>query len=127
VGDLGSYPYPGDAPLARARRIAAAYRSRLLSVSPDICAELDDLCRRWGETWAIPRLARVDPEAWLSAADAADLAHVRPASLHQLRRRGRLAGRQVGNRWEYQGKEVLRVISATRARGSRVASDTFPA
>jgi hypothetical protein len=112
-----TWPYPGDSPLARARRIAHAYRARLRPADPEACAELDDLMARWGETWAVPTIDLHDLDAWLTPAEAADFACVRPAQLRDWRRRGRLTGRQRHDgTWEYQARDVLQLLANTRTR-----------
>ncbi len=110
------YPYPGEAPVVRARRIANAYRARLMLVDPEGMAELDALCERWGETWAMPRLCRWDEDDWLSVADAAEFICVQPDSIHKMRLRGRLTGKYEGGRWLYRAGDLVGVISATRHR-----------
>lgn len=111
-----TWPYPGDGPVARARRVAHAYRERLLAVNPDECARLDAAMAQWGQRWAMPRVVTVDVDDWLPLADAADLAMVAPATLRQWRRRGKLAGRRTDEGWEYKARDVLRVAGAVGNR-----------
>jgi hypothetical protein len=91
-----AWPYPGDAPLTRARKVALAYRARLADRAPEACASLDLVVAKWGETWATPQLHRFDPDEWLSARDAAELACVTTNTLRVWRSRRRLQGRRAG-------------------------------
>jgi hypothetical protein len=68
----GQWPYPGDSPLVRARKIAQSYRAHLHAASPDVCAAVDDMARAFGETWIVPRVVTVDDDDELSPAEAAD-------------------------------------------------------
>jgi len=111
------WPYPGDSPVARARRVARAYREVVARLDPDACAELDERLAGWGETWLAPRIVTYDLDDWLSAAQAADVAAVSVACLRQWRGRDRLRGRQVGGRWEYRARDVLTLAAEVRRRG----------
>jgi hypothetical protein len=113
---MGTWPYPGDRPAARARRVAQAYRAALLDHAPGKCAELDDLMRQWGQTWVVPRVVTYHPDDWLSVHQAADLAAVELATLRGLRMRGRLVGRPNGRTWEYQAKDILALNANKRRR-----------
>lgn len=122
------YPYPGDSPIARARRLLLAYRQRLLEVSPHDAAELDELAVRWGETWVIPRAMPWAPGDWLDAAAAADMAGLTPAAIGRLRRRGRLVGRLAAPTgrsgrpgYEYAYEEVVALFNV---RLRQTKSDT---
>lgn len=111
-----TWPYPGDSPLARARRVAHAYRARLADTNPTACAELDQLLATWGQTWVVPSLANHDLDDWVGPADAAQLAAVDPATLRVWRHRGRLTGRRTHSGWEYRVRDVLELVSTTRHR-----------
>lgn len=112
-----SWPYPGDSPLVRARRVALAYRQRLQQISPQACAELDERMDQLGQGWAIPRPVIADPNAWISSRDAADLAAVAVATLYDLRKSGRLTGRRTkSGRWEYQVREIMALATQPRTR-----------
>jgi hypothetical protein len=111
-----SWPYPGDSPVARARRVAHAYRARLQTADPPACADLDATMRAWGQQWAVPRVLTVEPDAWVTASEAADLAAVSLGALRELRRRQRLTGRKVDGRWQYQVKEIVALGARKRAR-----------
>jgi hypothetical protein len=112
-----TWPYPGDSPTARARRVAHAYRHALEQAAPDHCANLDKTMYDYGQHWVVPRLVTVDPAAWLTAADAADLAAVNPATLRHLRHTGRLTGRRLSaRRWEYLAGDILALSATPRKR-----------
>jgi hypothetical protein len=111
-----SWPYPGDGPLARARRVAHAYRARLAEIDPQGCAELDDAMRRWGQGWAVPRVVTYDPDAMLTPAEAAELAACDPATLRQHRLRGRLTGEPHGRTWRYRAADIIALSAKPRNR-----------
>jgi hypothetical protein len=103
------WPFAGDLPLARARKIARAYRERLAEVDPELCASLDALCDDWGETWIAPRPLRYGLDDWLTPAEAADVSAVSVAAIRKARHDGRLAGRRTADGWRYQARDVLRL------------------
>lgn len=111
-----TWPYPGDSPLARARRVARAYRQHLYDADPATCATLDARCLDWGEGWVAPSTLRYDLDDWLSVADAADIAAVQPATLRTWRKRGRLTGRHGTDGWRYRARDVLALASQVRRR-----------
>jgi len=111
-----TWPYPGDSPATRARRVALAYRQQLHRANPSACAELDARMRGMGQNWVIPRPVTADPTAWISAADAAELAALSMVTIAGLRRSGRLPGRRNGHRWEYQVRNVLALAVQPRTR-----------
>jgi hypothetical protein len=115
-----AWPYAGDSPVARARRVAQAYRARLEILDLDGCHDLDRLFADLGETWVAPRVLTVQPTDWLTAAEAADLAGVGVATLRQWRRRGLLSGeRDARGSWRYWAGEVLDLVSSPRTRTRR--------
>lgn len=113
---MSTWPYPGDGPLARARRVAHAYRAVLVGIDPDACAALDRNMRRWGQGWAIPRVVTYDPEAMLTPSEAADLLACDPATLRELRARGRLVGVKEGRTWRYRAADVIALTVNPRSR-----------
>lgn len=116
---MNRWPFPGDSPLVRARKVALAYRAALAVTDPEACVRLDTLLGGYGETWAVPRVQRYELDDWLDVADAADLASVDPAQLRVWRRRGLLVGRKVGMKWEYQAREILAMSTRLRRRGAK--------
>lgn len=69
-------------------------------------AQIDRRVQRWGQGWAAER-TRLDPDGWVSARDAAELASVQVRRIAAWRRMGRLRGRRVGSTWEYRVRDVL--------------------
>lgn len=116
---MAGWPYPGDAPVTRARKVALAYRAGLADRAPEACASLDATISGWGETWAVGQIHRFDPDEWLSAHDAAELACVSLATLRVWRGRGRLHGRTRAGRWEYLAADVLNLSANVRRRPTR--------
>lgn len=119
---MSAWPYPGDSPLARARRVTHAYRAALERADPAACAAIDQQMTRWGQTWVAPRPELHDLDDWIGPADAADLAAVDTAQLRVWRHRGRLTGRKVNGRWEYRVRDVLALISTVRHRSREATS-----
>lgn len=112
-----AWPFPGDLPLARARRVAIAYRFQLEKLDPDICHDLDKQFEAWGQSWMVPKYVTYDLDDWLEPAQAAEVALTSTANLRRLRLAGRLHGRRgADGKWRYQAREVLRVMSVTRSR-----------
>lgn len=110
------WPFDGDSPLARARRIAHMYRQGLYNVDPDSCAELDQRAKSLGEEWAAPRLVHYEDDQWLRPVHAADYLCVKPDALRLLRNRGRLTGKLIDGVWHYRVAE-LRKVAEKRPRG----------
>jgi len=78
---VNTWPYPGDAPLLRARRVAHAYRQKLAEVDPDACDELDGMMRLWGQHWVVPRAITHAPNDLLTPSEAAELANTSVKSI----------------------------------------------
>lgn len=119
-----AWPYPGDGPTARARRVAHAYRATLQNLVPKACQALDDRMRSMGQHWVVPHRVAIEPDEWVSAADAAQLACVKLDAIRQMRHRGRLTGRKLGGRWEYQVRDILNAFAKSRSR-NRPVTDTL--
>jgi hypothetical protein len=122
------WPYRGDHLITILRRVALAYRQRLLQVSPATCAAMDEEMRRFGQHWVIPRPVSADPAdpgAWIAAADAAELAGISMSTLRGLRYRKLVTGRKRKHRrpgeqgnpgWEYQVGEIMALATTPRTR-----------
>jgi hypothetical protein len=111
---MSGWPYPGDAPTQRARRVAHAYRAALLAADADVCAAIDAQMASMGQHWVVPRVVTYDPDDVLSAADAADVAAVNPATLRKWRERGLLVGVVDRDGWHYRARDVLALAAARR-------------
>lgn len=121
---MTDWPYPGDGPTARARRVAHAYRALAERHIPRECGQLDAQMIDMGQRWVVPAVITFEPGEWLSAAQAADLMCVELAAIRQLRRRGLLAGEKVGDRWRYRAGDVERAFARPRGRTGTV-TDTM--
>jgi hypothetical protein len=67
----GYWPWPGDTPLDRARRIALSFRNALYEISPDAAMAIDDQVTGWGELWVVPAIETVDLDDWVTVDVAA--------------------------------------------------------
>lgn len=123
------WPFLGDSPVARARRVAQAYRLALSKADPHACNELDGRISGWGERWVMPYAVTYAEDQWITPGQAADMAAVSVATIATLRRRNRLTGRQRGKRWEYRAGEVIAAFTNIRARngGKHRTPDTIRA
>lgn len=131
MGRRRPYPELGDTPLRRARGIARAYREHLKVKAPDLCAALDDAAQDAGEAWwLIEQIIHVNPDDLIGTTAAAELAHVRPATVRQWRKRGFVD--RHGNQRKLEPKtrdhrgwplflteDVLEAATATRRRRPR--------
>lgn len=122
---MTEWPYPGDSPNARARRVAHAYRATLETYAPLACQQLDNRMRDLGQHWVTPDHITIDPDQWLSPAQAADLMCVETDTIRQMRRRGILTGRKTGHHWQYQTREIEQAFAQPRER-NRTVTDTMP-
>lgn len=122
---MSEWPYRGDSAIARARRVAHAYRAALVDNAPAAAEQLDARMRSFGQHWVVPVAFNLDPHQWISAAQAAELACVELDAIRQMRKRGVINGRRRDGRWEYTVREIEN--SFVRARGrNRDVTDTVP-
>jgi hypothetical protein len=128
---MSLWPFPGDAPVTRARKVALAFREALNEVKPEKVEELDRQFQRWGELWTAPMMVTWGDDDWIPTIEAAKLIHINPGSLNQLRVRGRIKGRRRTDRasttgMEYKVADVLKLSSTLRGRGwrTKAATDT---
>ena len=120
----GRWPFPGDTPLVRARKVAQMYRARLRALSTDACDDADNAAVGFGETWVVPRVLTVNEDDWLSPADAADYLCVGIARIRGLRLSDRLPGRKVDGEWQYRVADLLALQAATRRRAPRLVAES---
>lgn len=113
------WPFPGDSPIVRARRVALAYRTALEAADPGMCAQVDDAMAQWGQHWVMPRMVYHDDDEWLAVADAADFAMVETSTLRMWRKRGVLSGRNTNGKWTYRAGDLVDLTSEKRRRGLR--------
>lgn len=116
----GRWPFPGDSPLVRARKVAQMYRARLRALSLDACDDCDRTAVGFGEKWVAPRLVHYNDDDLLRPADAADYLCITTTALGLLRARGRLEGvyDEAKRMWRYRFAELLKV-QGRRTRTSR--------
>lgn len=119
----GQWPFPGDTPLVRARKIAHMYRAALGAANPQMRDQCDATAVGYGETWAVPRLLTASDDDLLPPAQAADWLCVSTARIRGLRLSGRLPGVQVGGEWRYRVADLRALQTATRRRSPRVVAD----
>lgn len=86
------WPFAGDSPILRARKVAWAYQALARELAPDRVSEMDARFRSWGEFWVAP-VAHYDPDDWVTAEEAGAIVGVSINYISALRRDGRLAGR----------------------------------
>lgn len=126
------WPFDGDTPLQRARRLALAYRQHLRTANPEMCDALDDAARAYGETWVCEQPVTVSPDQMLTTPEAAELAGVGQETIHKWRRRGILSAdggrryletRGLSERgWPmFKAAQVLEFAAETRRRRLHVA------
>ncbi|MFY1686479.1 hypothetical protein [Plantactinospora sp. WMMB782] len=95
------WPFPGDTPLVRARKIAQMYRARLRALDTDACDEADATAHQFGETWVAPKVITALDDDLLDPADAADFLCTSTANIRRLRLAGRLNGHHTADGWRY--------------------------
>lgn len=83
-----TWPWPADTGLDRARRVAQWYRHALGERAPGVCEQIDEMARRFGQTWALPTTQVYVDDDLLTAELAADLMHVQRRTIYHWRERG---------------------------------------
>lgn len=117
------WPFPGDSPLARARKVAQMYRAALGLANPQMRDECDRTATGYGETWAVPKLVRYTDEDWLPPAEAADLLCISVTRIRTLRHAGRLSGVKVDGEWRYKVADLMALQTQTRRRAPRLVAE----
>ena len=110
------WPYPGDNPLVRARKVAQMYRARLRALNEEACDQADAAAQQFGETWVVPKVVTAHDDDLLDPADAADFLCTSTANIRRLRLAGRLNGHDTDSGWKYKGAD-LRNLQHARPRG----------
>jgi hypothetical protein len=121
----GRWPFPGDSPLVRARKVAQMYRAALGAADEAMREQCDATAVGYGETWAVPRLVVYADDDLLRPADAADFLCVSTSALGMLRSRGRLRGVWDGRMWLYRVAE-LRQLQCRRTKTVDVVAGATP-
>ncbi|MBP2341103.1 hypothetical protein JOF41_007357 [Saccharothrix coeruleofusca] len=90
------WPYPGDTPLDRARRVATTYRAALTQLDPERAAAIDREMTRLGEPWVAPQPLVFDLDAPHRPRDLAELlgGGLTPELVRQWRARGHIPDRR---------------------------------
>lgn len=114
----GRWPFPGDNPLVRARKVAQMYRAHLRALSVDLCDEADATAVQFGETWAVPQVVTVDDHMLLTPAQAADWLCVSMDNVRRLRLTGRLPGEKTRSGWRYRLADLKALQQSTRRRSN---------
>lgn len=93
------WPWPGDSPEDKAKRIALSYRELTFAITQGHCDDpagelhrLDEKWARHGHYWPRPGTLPIEPEGedWYTAADLAHLLHKTPADIYRWARRGKI-------------------------------------
>lgn len=75
-GRRGTWPFPLDSEMDRARKVAMMYRARLRALNPAACDEADATAASFGEDWMLTRPQIIEPDQELTTATAAELVNV---------------------------------------------------
>lgn len=109
------WPWPGDSPLDRARRVARTYRDALQRADPRACDQLDARCRELGQNWTVPKPMTFGTDDLLDLDEVADMCDVKPDTVRQWRRRG-LPTVDTPDGTRYQVADVLAYHAGRRRR-----------
>lgn len=113
------WPYPGDSPVARARRMALAYRAIAESVASSKTKDLDQRFRSWGETWVGEEPVELTDDDYVNAKVGAALIGITSHALSKLRQRTRIDGKWNGARigFTYRVGDIYKLSTELRGRG----------
>lgn len=90
------WPWPGDTPTERARKIAAGYRELALRQDPEAVARLDEQATVYGEGWIVPPLALAQLDDEITVEHAGQLVGRSPSAIYNwIRRDSRLTARRL--------------------------------
>ncbi len=79
----GRWPWPPHDAVDIARMVAGMYRARLGALDKTAQQEADEVCRSYGQTWMLPALEIVDPQAAVTTAEAAVLVNRPPETIRK--------------------------------------------
>lgn len=146
-----AWPYPGDAPIVRARKVALSYRTQALEYERIIAryqeltkdvdadklpepaqigvADLDSKFIEWGERWHAEIDITYGPEDEVKAKIAGPLIGISGRSIGAMRARGRIKGRwnkPKGDNGHYLYKvaDVWELSTKLRGRSWRASGST---
>lgn len=119
----GRWPFPGDSPIAAARKAALAYRALAFDLAEALekakagvwdggldplvaVSEMDKRMRDWGQQWVDPSPTSYEPDDMVTAQEAGALIGLHSGTVSSLRLRGRIPGV-----WDKQGRRFLYRVS----------------
>lgn len=126
------WPFAGDAPIARARKVALAYRHIAQELvdkygadtEGDPVADLDERFHRWGELWIdTDRTVTYAADDWVTSQIAATILAVSQSYMSALRVHGRIKGRYIKGKhgYVYRVGDIWTLSSEMRRRPRRSA------
>lgn len=110
------WPWPGDSPEDKAKRVALAYRQRLEACNPLAAAELDTYWQAHGAGWVTPAHTPLDLDEWLTPSEMADRLHIDPRRMRDWARRGQIRVMDINARRMYCVGDVIEHMRQTRLR-----------
>ncbi len=136
----GQWPFPGDSPIARARKVGLAYRTLAQDLTKQLhdagitvetaVADLDERFTDWGEKWHCEQVKSLGPDDLVDRNEAAALIGVAGGTLGRLRIRGRIKGQWVKGvfgkpgHYLYKVSDVYQLSTELRGRSWRAADAT---
>lgn len=118
----GQWPFPDDSPVARARKVAIAYREHLMVANPTLCAAVDDAMLAYGQAWVAPAVELHDEDDLLTPNQAAEMLSITLGALRQYRLRGRLHGVKTVDGWRYRALDVRSLPIVRLGRPTRAVA-----
>lgn len=134
------WPFPGDSPMARSRKMGSAYRAVAMEQQAivaaltkrlaeheevgqpvDAVSDLDQRFTSWGETWHVGTVIHREPDDMIPAAEAGEILQVSKGTISRLRARGRIKGEWRGHHFGYfyKVRDVYALSEEARGRGLR--------
>ena len=111
------WPFPEDTPLERARRIAQSFRSALLSVAPDLCAQLEQRAVDLGQHWVRPmEMSVADLDELLSAEQLGEMFTIAPRLVRLWGYRGHIERLGEDGKPLYRLRDVIDHMARTRQK-----------
>lgn len=123
---MGSrWPFPGESPRTRSRKIAWAYRAELQEVAPERAAELDARFVSWDESWVCPTRSFA-PDDLVTANEAGTLIGKSGRYVSAMRVNGWLKGKRDGKRYLFKVSDVFE-LAERRSFTISIPKDTVTA
>lgn len=102
------WPYKGDSPNVKSRKVALVYREHLKAVNPRLAERIDEAMKSFGQSWVLKNAAQRDSQDWVLAREAAELLGVTVGAIRQARSRGKLQGEEFRpGLWRYKVEEIM--------------------